>query len=93
MKNNDVSLVVKRRVFDAALMSPLLCGCESRVCGGVQPVVKLYTWPLKQLLGVRETPTNNVWYLQSGFPSLLHLVTFKQHKFFLRMMWEEYGPM
>lgn len=46
-KNNDVPFIVKRREFDAVLMSSLLYGCESWLCGDVKPVVKLYNWPLK----------------------------------------------
>ena len=53
-KNNDIPFAVKRRVCGAALMSSLLYGCESCVGANLKPVIKLYNWALKQMLGVRE---------------------------------------
>lgn len=87
-KNNDVPFVVKRRVFDAALMSSLLYGCESWLNADLKPIIKLYNWCLKQLLGVRKSTPNDVCYIEAGYPSLLDLVEFKQHKFF-KNMWVE----
>ncbi len=43
-KNNDIPFIVKKRVFDAVLMSSLLYGCESWVGADLRPVVKLYNW-------------------------------------------------
>ena len=87
-KNNDVPFVVKRRVFDAALMSSLLYGCESWVGADIKPVIKLYNWALKQLLGVRKTTPNDVCYAEAGYPSLPDLIRFKQHKFYSNMLAE-----
>ncbi len=41
-KNNDIPFIVKRRVFDAALVSSLVYDCESWVDADIKPVVKLY---------------------------------------------------
>lgn len=79
---------MKRRVFDAALVSSLLYGCESWVGADVTLVVKLYNWALKQMLGVRKTTPNAVCHAESGYPSLPDLVRYKQHKF-SRKMWDE----
>ena len=49
VKNNDVPFVVQRRVFDASLMSALVCGCESWVGGDLKPIIKLYNRAFKQL--------------------------------------------
>ena len=87
-KNNDVPFVVKRRVFEAALMSSLLYGCESWVNADLKPIVKLYNWCLKQLLGVRKNTCNDVCYAESGFPPVQDLIKVKQHKFFHKM-WQE----
>ena len=84
-KNNDVPFVVKRRVFDAALMSSLLYGCESWVGADLKPVIKLYNWALKQLLGVRKSTPNIVCYAEAGYPSLPDIVRVKQHKFYSKM--------
>ena len=84
-KNNDIPFVVKRRVFDAALMSSLLYGCESWVGADFKPVIKLYNWSLKQLLGVRRTTANLVCYAESGYLPLPELLKMKQHKFFSKV--------
>ena len=91
-KNNDVPFIVKRRVFDAALMSSLMYGCESWVCADIKPVIKLYNWSLKQLLGVRRTTSNQVCYAEAGYPSLPDFIRYKQHKFF-HEMWSERSTM
>ena len=91
-KNNDVPYIVKKRVFDAALMTSVLYGCESWVGSDVRPVVKLYNWGLKQLLGVRRTTPNQVCYAEAGYPALPDLIRYKQHKFFNKM-WAERSRM
>lgn len=90
-KNNDLPFVVKRRVFEAALMSAVLYGCESWVNADYKPVTKLYNWALKQMLGVRKTTSNKVCYAEVGMPSLPDLIRLKQHKFFRRMWLERSG--
>ena len=40
-KNNDIPFLVKKRVFDACLMSSLLYGCESWLNADLSPVNKL----------------------------------------------------
>ena len=40
-KNNDVPFIVKKRLFDAAQISALLCGCESWVGADVKSIIKL----------------------------------------------------
>ncbi len=91
-RNNDLPFVVKRRVFEAALISASLYGCESWVNTDFSPVIKLYNWALKQILGVRKTTfnnvSNNVCYAEVGLLSLPVLIRFKQQKFF-RRIWQE----
>ena len=84
-KNNDIPFYVKRKVFDAALMSSVLYGCESWLSGDLKPVIKLYHWGLKQLLGVRSTTCNDLCYVEAGYPPLKDLVKNKQHIFFANM--------
>ena len=57
-KNNDVPFIVKKRLFDAAQISALLYGCESWVGADVKPIIKLYNWCMKELLGVRRATVN-----------------------------------
>ena len=63
-ENRDIPFIVKRRVFDAALMSAVLYGCESWLDTDLRPITKLYNWGLKQLLGVRKTTCNDTCYLE-----------------------------
>ena len=87
-KNNDIPFVVKKRVFDAALMSTLIYGCESWLAADLKPMAKMYNWCVKQLLGVRRSTCNDVCLVELGYPPLKDLIKFKQHKFF-RTIWQE----
>ena len=81
-KNNDIPFVIKRRVFEAALTSTLLYGCESWLTGAIRPVTKQYMWWIKQMLGVRKTTPNVLCLIELGCPPLQALVNQKQRKFF-----------
>ena len=84
-KNYDLPFVIKKRVFDACLLSAILYGCESWLNGDLKPVCKLYNWALKQMLGVRLTSCNDVCYIESGYGSLKSIVKRKQREFFVKM--------
>ena len=87
-KNTDVPFYVKKRIFDAALMSSVLYGCESWFHGDLRPIEKLYNWGIKQLLGVRVTTCTEMCYVELGYPSLKALIQAKQRKFF-QSLWDE----
>ncbi len=87
-KNNDIPFYVKRRVFDAALASALLYGCESWLTADLTPITSLYNRCLKELLGVRRSTCNDVCYVEAGCPPLPQIVKNKQHTFY-RKMWQE----
>lgn len=91
-KNNTVPFTVKRRVFEAALTSSLLFGCESWIGADTKPVIKLYHWAMKTLLGVRKNTSNLVCYAELGYPTLSDLLQHKQHKF-LHKLWQERSGM
>ncbi len=90
-KNNDIPFIVKRRLFDAGLVSSLLGGCESWVGADIKPISKLHDWAMKKLLGVREATANLVCYAELRYPTLSDLVKYKQHKFFY--MWPKRANM
>ena len=90
-KNVDTPFYIKRRLFEAALMSTVLYGCESWLNGNLKPIEKLYNWGIKQLLGVRMTTCNEICYLELGMPPLRALVTHRQRKFFRNMSRERSG--
>ncbi|XP_068242383.1 uncharacterized protein [Palaemon carinicauda] len=81
-KNNDVPFYVKKKLFNDALISTILYGCESWINGDLKPIVKLYNWGIKQLLGVRKSTCNDLCYLEVGMPTLKAIVRDKQRKFF-----------
>ena len=83
-KNNDIPFIVKKRVVDAALMSAILYGCESWLNADLRPVVKLYNWGLKLLLGVRKTTCNDICYTELGYLPLQDLVRSRRESFSLR---------
>ncbi len=91
-KNNDVPFQVKKRVFDAALMSAILYGCESWLNADLKPIVKLYNWALKTLLDVRMTTCNDVCYIESGNPPINTVIKKKLRKYFKRV-WIERSQM
>ena len=91
-RNNDVPFIVKKKIFDAAVTSSLLYGCESWLAGDIKPVEKQYKWCIKQLLGVRKTTTNDVCMIQLGLPPLRALIRAKQRTFF-KNMWTQRNAM
>ena len=87
-KNRDVPFYVKRRVFDAAVMSTMLYGCESWLEGNIKPIEKLYNWYIKQLLGVRLSTYSDFSYVELGLPPIKYLVKAKQRNFF-QSLWRD----
>ena len=90
-KNNHLPFAIKKRVFDACLMSAILYGCESWLNGDLKPVAKLYNWSLKYLLGVRMNSCNDICYIESGYNSLTSIVKLKQRNYFVKIANERYG--
>ncbi len=59
-KNNDITFIVKRRIFEAAVMSGVLYGCEAWLNADLRPIAKVYNWALKSLLSFRESIVGTV---------------------------------
>ena len=57
-KNNDIPFYVKYTVFQAAIISAILYGCESWLGADIKPLIKLYHWSMKALLGVTRNTSN-----------------------------------
>ena len=91
-RNNDVPFVVKRKIFDAAVMSTILYSCESWLNGDIKPIEKQYKWCIKQLLGVRKTTNNDMCMVELGLPPMRALIRSRQKKFFQKM-WRERNTM
>ena len=84
-KNRDVPFYVKKRVFEAAVMSTMLYGSESCLKGNVKPTEKLYNWCIKHLLRVLLSTCSDVYYVEPGLPPIKYLVKVKQGNFFFRV--------
>ncbi len=67
------------------VLSTVLYGCESWLNADLKPVIKLYNWCLKQMLGVRGTTCNDICYIKSGCPPLQAFVKSRQRKFYSKM--------
>lgn len=65
-KNKDIPLYDKKKMFEAALMSTVLYGCESWLDGDLKPMERVCNLGIKQLLGVRITTYTDVCYVELG---------------------------
>lgn len=91
-KNENIPHIVKKkRVFDAVLLSSLLSGCQSWVCGDVKPATTQFPWALKRSLGVRQSCANDLCLAEAGDPSLPELIRCKHHKYFHDVLVERRG--
>lgn len=61
------------RIFNAAVLSAVLYGCESLL---------VYNWCVKQLLCFRLSTCTNVCFAEFGLPTLRFLIIAKRRKFF-----------
>ena len=84
-KNNDAPFYVKKRVFDACVMSSLLYGCETWMNADLRPIRRLYNMCIRALLQVRNTTSTDICLIELGLPELSALVAQRQKVFFQRM--------
>ena len=77
---------LRKKVFDAAVTTSVLYGCESWLNCDMKPIEKEYKWCTKQLLGVRKTTNNDMCMVELGLPSLRALIKAKRRKF-LHKIW------
>jgi hypothetical protein len=85
-KNCDFPFVVKRKVFDAALMSAILYSCESWLTYSLTHARTLYMSAVKSLLGVRKTTSNDLCLVELGIPPIETLVQDCQRKLFSQLL-------
>ena len=84
-KNNDAPFYIKKKVFDACVMSSLLYGCETWLSADLRPIKRLYNMCIKTLLGVRHTTSNDLCLIELGLPELQATVYERQKTFFKTM--------
>ena len=84
-KNNDAPFTVKKKVFEAALMSTILYGCESWLgASSITAALPLYNGCIRQLLGVRKTTANDLCLVEAGLPTLHSRVKAAQKAWFAK---------
>ena len=80
-KNSDAPFCVKKHVWDSALNSAILYGCESWLVKDLKDVQSVYLATVKALLGVRvQTPTDLV-YIELDIPSAQAMIMKRQMTF------------
>ena len=89
MENNDVPFHIKRKVFQAALMSSILYRYESWLNDNIKPIHKFYMWYIKQILGMKKNTCNDLRLIELGLPSVCALIKPKQIKIFFSRMWSK----
>ena len=78
---------VKKKVFEAALLSAILYGCESWLShGAVGIAAPMYMACIKQLLGVRKTTASDLCLIEAGLPTISQRVKTAQQSVW--KMWE-----
>ena len=88
-RNKSAPFVVKKKVLDACFSATLLYGCEGWL--GVKPSPELnafYMKSIKLLLGVRQSTSNKICLVESGYPSLEACIRTRQKAFFEKMIAE-----
>ena len=71
-KNPDAPFIVKKKVFDAALLSAILYGIESWLSlAAVELARPMYMQCLRIMLGVRKTTAGDLCLVEAGLPTLI----------------------
>ena len=82
-KNVDFPFWVKKTVFNAALMSSILYGCESWLGTSLRPIDLTYRILVRVLLGVRPNIDIDLCLVELGMPSLVARVKSAHKNFYL----------
>ena len=82
--HRDAPFAVKRKVWDAAVVSAVLYGCETWWTSDIKSAATLYMSTIKQLLGVRSQTSNDLTLMELELPSLSALVKKRQRNFFCK---------
>ena len=76
---------MKRAVWESALMSSMLYGCETWMSNSLRPVEQLYQHTLKDLAGVRYQTPPDLVYAETGIPPLPAFVAQRQRSFLTKL--------
>ena len=86
VKNADAPYNVKKKVWESALKSSILYGCESWLTSDLRVVDKPYMSTLKQLLGVRQATCNELVLAETGLSDIKSQIQDKQSAFLKKLV-------
>ena len=84
-KNIDAPYMVKRKVWQSALLASIFYSAESWLCNDLRSAESLYYSTLKQMLGVRATTCNDLCLVEAGEPSPVQFIRQLQKRFLDRL--------
>ena len=87
-KNTDCPFWVKKKVFEAALLTAVLYSCESWLSRSLAHVQSLYMTLVKVLLGVRKTTPNGLCLIELGYPTVAGRIRTMQSKLVTKLIEE-----
>lgn len=79
--NTQMPFKYKRLVFDAAVTSSLLYGCESWLTESVRSISTQYNQLVRCLLGVRKNTCIDLCLIEAGIPPLQHVILKRRCKY------------
>ena len=87
-KNVDIPFSVKQKVFEAAVLSSILYGCESWLTKNLSTVKTSYMHCVKSLLSVRKTTPSDTCLIEAGLPTLSERVCTIQKNCYTKLLVE-----
>ena len=91
-KNSDAPFAIKMQVWKCALQSALFYSCETWLCNDLKAAEKVYSFCIKQLLGIRQTTCTDVAFIEAGVPGAVAEIRHRQQKFLKKLRARpEYG--
>ena len=82
--HEDAPFAVKKKVWEAAVVSAITYACESWWTADIKSATTLYMSTVKQLLGVRSQTSNDLALMELELPSLHAIVKKRQRDFFCK---------
>jgi hypothetical protein len=86
VKNADAPYSVKELVWESALKSSILYGCETWLTSDLRAVEKPYMGSLKQLLGVRQSTCNDIALAEVGLADIKAQIRDKQMTYLKKLL-------
>ena len=90
-KNTDCPFWIKRKVFEAALLTSVLYSAEAWLSKDLAHLHKMYMALVKTLLGVRTSTPNDICLTELGYCTLPGHVRSMQHRFISRLILQRFN--